>query len=105
MVFGFRSHFSRKVPTNRAARLWVRNGIWMRKDPSSKVASADSAAFWGASKRTTGACSFTLSGSVPSTAGVATTRGFIATGLNQGSNAAFSDCEEFFPNQVYNQYD
>jgi N-acetylneuraminic acid mutarotase len=53
----------------------------------------------------TGACSWTLSGSVPSTAGVATTRGFIGTGLNQGSNAAFSDCEEFFPNQVYNQYD
>jgi hypothetical protein len=33
------------------------------------------------------------------------TRGFIATGLNQGSTAAFSDCEEFFPQQVYNQYD
>ncbi|HEV3325081.1 MAG TPA: kelch repeat-containing protein [Puia sp.] len=32
-------------------------------------------------------------------------RGFVATGLNQGSTAAFSDCEEFFPNQVYNQYD
>jgi N-acetylneuraminic acid mutarotase len=53
----------------------------------------------------TGACSWTLTGSVPSTAGVATTRGFIGTGLNQGSTAAFSDCEEFFPNQVYNQYD
>lgn len=33
------------------------------------------------------------------------TRGFVATGLNQGSTAAFSDCEEFFPQQVYNQYD
>ena len=33
------------------------------------------------------------------------TRGFVATGLNQGSSAAFSDCEEFFPQQVYNQYD
>jgi N-acetylneuraminic acid mutarotase len=32
-------------------------------------------------------------------------RGFVATGLNQGSTAAFSDCEEFFPQQVYNQYD
>jgi N-acetylneuraminic acid mutarotase len=53
----------------------------------------------------TGAAAFTLSGAVPSAAGVATTRGFIATGLNQGSTAAFSDCEEFFPNQVYNQYD
>lgn len=34
-----------------------------------------------------------------------TTRGFIATGLNKGSQAAFTDCEEFFPNQVYNQFD
>ncbi|HLI92782.1 MAG TPA: hypothetical protein VKU83_04210, partial [Puia sp.] len=33
------------------------------------------------------------------------TRGFVATGLNQGSTAAYSDCEEFFPTQVYNQYD
>jgi hypothetical protein len=53
----------------------------------------------------TGAVGWTLTGNVPSTAGVATTRGFVATGLNQGSTAAFSDCEEFFPNQVYNQYD
>lgn len=44
----------------------------------------------------TGAVGFSLQGQ---------TRGFIATGLNQGSSAAFSDCEEFFPNQVYNQFD
>jgi N-acetylneuraminic acid mutarotase len=44
----------------------------------------------------TGAVAFSLQGQ---------TRGFIATGLNQGSTAAFSDCEEFFPQQVYNQYD
>ena len=37
---------------------------------------------------------------MPSIAGVAATRGFIATGLNLGSSAAFSDCEEFFPNQT-----
>ena len=53
----------------------------------------------------TGAVGITLSLPSPTTAGVATTRGFVATGLNQGSTAAFSDCEEFFPNQVYNQYD
>jgi N-acetylneuraminic acid mutarotase len=44
----------------------------------------------------TGAVGFSLFGQ---------TRGFVATGLNQGSTAAFSDCEEFFPQQVYNQYD
>lgn len=42
----------------------------------------------------TGAFGFTISN-----------RGFVATGLNQGSTAAFSDCEEFFPLQVYNQFD
>jgi N-acetylneuraminic acid mutarotase len=44
----------------------------------------------------TGAVAFSLQGQ---------TRGFVATGLNQGSSAAFSDCEEFFPQQVFNQYD
>jgi N-acetylneuraminic acid mutarotase len=44
----------------------------------------------------TGSVGFSLQGQ---------TRGFVATGLNQGSTAAFSDCEEFFPQQVYNQYD
>jgi N-acetylneuraminic acid mutarotase len=48
----------------------------------------------------TGAVGFTLNG-----ANGPLQRGFIATGLNQGSTAAFSDCEEFFPQQVYNQYD
>lgn len=31
-------------------------------------------------------------------------RGFVATGLN-GSQGGQSDCREFFPNQIYNQYD
>ena len=30
-------------------------------------------------------------------------RGFVATGLS--GSAGYSDCREFFPNQVYNQYD
>ena len=47
----------------------------------------------------TGAVAFTLNGAGP------LQRGFVATGLNQGSTAAYSDCEEFFPQQVYNQYD
>jgi N-acetylneuraminic acid mutarotase len=49
------------------------------------------------------AVSFTLTGTVPATVGVATTRGFVATGLNQGASAAFSDCYEFFPNYSNNQ--
>jgi N-acetylneuraminic acid mutarotase len=52
-----------------------------------------------------GAVGFSLAGSVPSTAGVAATRGFIATGLNQDTTAAFTNCQEFFPNQGYNAYD
>ena len=32
-------------------------------------------------------------------------RGFVATGLNAGAQAAYSDCYEFFPNQVYNPND
>jgi N-acetylneuraminic acid mutarotase len=32
-------------------------------------------------------------------------RGFVATGLNTGAQAAYSDCYEFFPNQVYNPND
>jgi N-acetylneuraminic acid mutarotase len=47
-----------------------------------------------------GAVGFSLAGSVTSIAGAALTRGFIATGLNQDTTAAFSDCEEFFPNQT-----
>jgi len=53
----------------------------------------------------TGAAGFSIVGNVPTIAGAASSRGFIATGLNQGSSAGFSDCEEFFPNQTYNQYD
>lgn len=45
-----------------------------------------------------GAVGFTLNGTVPSSTGTASTRGFIATGLNVGSNTAFSDCAEFLPN-------
>jgi N-acetylneuraminic acid mutarotase len=44
------------------------------------------------------AVSFTLAGTVPATAGVATTRGFVATGLDQSATSAFDDCYEFFPN-------
>jgi N-acetylneuraminic acid mutarotase len=32
-------------------------------------------------------------------------RGFVGTGLGTGNTAGFSDIEEFFPNQVYNQFD
>ena len=48
------------------------------------------------------AVGFTLTSNVPATAGAATTRGFVATGLNQGASAAFSDCYEFFPLQGSN---
>ncbi len=44
-----------------------------------------------------GAVGFTLTGTVPSPPGVASTRGFIATGLKQGSAYGFTDCYEFFP--------
>jgi N-acetylneuraminic acid mutarotase len=47
-----------------------------------------------------GAVGFTLAGNVPSLPGVASTRGFIATGINLSSTAAFTDCQEFFPNLV-----
>jgi N-acetylneuraminic acid mutarotase len=50
-----------------------------------------------------GAVSFTLNGTVPATAGAATTRGFVATGLNQGNTGGFQDCYEFFPNQAYSK--
>jgi N-acetylneuraminic acid mutarotase len=56
----------------------------------------------------TGAIGFSIGGTngqVPSIAGKSTTRGFIATGVNQGTTAAFADCEEFFPNMSYNGYD
>ena len=54
------------------------------------------ASFQGAPRAS--AISFTLTGTVPATPGVATTRGFVATGLNPGNTAAFADCYEFFPN-------
>jgi N-acetylneuraminic acid mutarotase len=53
----------------------------------------------------TGAVGFTLNSSSPKIAGRSTTRGFVATGLNQTYTAAFSDCLEFFPNLSYNSFD
>ncbi len=44
----------------------------------------------------TGAVSFTLN-TVPAIAGEVSTRGFVATGLNQDATIAFADCYEFFP--------
>ena len=64
--------------------------LWTAKSP-----------FQGAAR--TSAVSFTLTGTVPTTAGAATTRGFVATGLNQGNSAAFADCYEFFPNLANNK--
>ena len=32
-------------------------------------------------------------------------RGFVGTGLSTGNTSGFSDIEEFYPNQIYNQYD
>jgi N-acetylneuraminic acid mutarotase len=52
------------------------------------------------------AVGFTLTSTVPvpASAGVAATRGFVATGLSQGVAPPFADCFEFFPNQVSNQH-
>ena len=49
------------------------------------------------------ATAFTLGGTVPSSYGAATTRGFVALGLNQGNTLAYSDCYEFFPNEASSQ--
>jgi len=32
-------------------------------------------------------------------------RGFVGTGVSQGNQGAFQDLREFFPNQIYNQFD
>ncbi len=56
--------------------------------------------FTGTPRRS--ATGFTLSGTVPSSDGAATTRGFVAVGLNEGSTFAYSDCYEFFPNEAAN---
>jgi N-acetylneuraminic acid mutarotase len=32
-------------------------------------------------------------------------RGFVGTGVSQGNSGAFQDLREFFPNQIYNQFD
>jgi hypothetical protein len=52
----------------------------------------------------TGAVGFTLISPSPQVAGTSTTRGFIATGVNQANTTAFSDCQEFFPNLTYNEF-
>jgi N-acetylneuraminic acid mutarotase len=49
----------------------------------------------------TGAVGFSLP--LPGVQGE-TTRGFLATGLS-GAQAGQGDCREFFPNQIYNQFD
>jgi N-acetylneuraminic acid mutarotase len=52
----------------------------------------------------TSAVGFTLTaGTVPATAGTASTRGFVATGLSRGNTAAFSDCYEFFPSLSFSK--
>ena len=48
------------------------------------------------------AVSFTLSTST-GTGGVASTRGFVAAGLNQGNTTGFTDCYEFSPSNGQNQ--
>lgn len=55
-----------------------------------------------------GAVGFTLRDPATSVAPPYTphySRGFVGTGLGTGNTAGFSDLEEFFPNQIYNQYD
>ncbi|HLZ89294.1 MAG TPA: hypothetical protein VKQ52_18690, partial [Puia sp.] len=32
-------------------------------------------------------------------------RGFVGTGVSQGNQSAYQDLREFFPNQIYNQFD
>ncbi len=50
-----------------------------------------------------GASGFTLPGNVPTADGAATTRGFIAAGINGNSTFAYADCYEFFPNLAATQ--
>ncbi len=49
------------------------------------------------------ASGFTLNSVVPAADGAATTRGFVAVGLNQGSAFAYGDCYEFFPGLAVGQ--
>ena len=55
--------------------------LWTEKTP-----------FEGAAR--SGAVGFTVLG-----------RGFVGTGVSQGNAGAFQDLREFFPNQIYNQFD
>jgi hypothetical protein len=68
-----------------------KSDLWIEKTPYAGTAR-------------TGAVGFSLQSPSPKVAGIASTRGFIATGVNQASTAAFSDCQEFFPNLTYNEY-
>jgi hypothetical protein len=75
--------------------------LWLEKTPYEGTARTGAVGF----TLGTGAVGVTLVGNVPKIAGTSTTRGFIATGINQGYTAGFQDCEEFFPAQTYNAYD
>jgi N-acetylneuraminic acid mutarotase len=75
--------------------------LWLEKTPYEGSARTGAVGF----TLGTGAVGVTLVGNVPKIAGTSTTRGFIATGINQGYTAGFQDCEEFFPNQTFNAYD
>jgi N-acetylneuraminic acid mutarotase len=75
--------------------------LWLEKTPYEGTARTGAVGF----TLGTGAVGPTLVGNVPKIAGTSTTRGFIATGINQGYTAGFQDCEEFFPAQTYNAFD
>jgi N-acetylneuraminic acid mutarotase len=75
--------------------------LWLEKTPYEGTARTGAVGF----TLGTGAVGPTLVGNVPKIAGTSTTRGFIATGINQAYSAGFQDCEEFFPAQTYNAFD
>ena len=55
-----------------------------------------------------GAIGFTLKDPAPTAPAPLTpgySRGYVGTGLGTGNTSGFSDLEEFFPQQIYNQYD
>jgi hypothetical protein len=78
-----------------------KSDLWLEKTPYEGTARTGAVGFTIG----TGAVGSTLVGNTPKTAGIATTRGFIATGVNQGYTAGFQDCLEFFPALTYNAYD
>jgi N-acetylneuraminic acid mutarotase len=75
--------------------------LWLEKTPYEGTARTGAVGF----TLGTGAVGVNLVGNVPKIAGTSTTRGFIATGINQAYTAGFQDCEEFFPAQTYNAFD